>query len=117
MKDQILSIYLIYTLHSKRTTRIEFFLTSVLIVYNFSAQETIKAVVARYNPDQLITQREKVSQEIKQILVTKAKEFNIILDDVAILHIEFSKEFRDAIEAKQVSQQMAERYIKLLSQS
>ena len=71
------------------------------------AQETIKAVVARYNPDQLITQREKVSAEIKQILITKAKEFNIILDDVAILHIEFSKEYRDAIEAKQVSQQMA----------
>lgn len=71
--------------------------------------EIIKAVVARYNPDQLITQREKVSNEIKQGLVSKAKEFNVILDDVAIIHIEFSKEFRDAIEAKQVSQQMAER--------
>jgi prohibitin 1 len=71
--------------------------------------EIIKAVVARYNPDQLITQREKVSNEIKQGLVSKAKEFNIILDDVAIIHIEFSKEYRDAIEAKQVSQQMAER--------
>jgi prohibitin 1 len=71
--------------------------------------ETIKAVVARYNPDQLITFREKVSLEIKQGLVSKAKEFNIILDDVAIIHIEFSKEYRDAIEAKLVSQQMAER--------
>lgn len=71
--------------------------------------EIIKAVVARYNPDQLITQREKVSLEIKQGLVSKAKEFNIILDDVAIIHIEFSKEYRDAIEAKQVSQQEAER--------
>lgn len=71
--------------------------------------ETIKAVVARYNPDQLITQREKVSSEIKQGLITKAKEFNVIIDDVAIIHIEFSKEFRDAIEAKQVSQQNAER--------
>jgi prohibitin 1 len=71
--------------------------------------ETIKAVVARYNPDQLITLREKVSLEIKQGLVSKAKEFNIILDDVAIIHLEFSKEYRDAIEAKLVSQQMAER--------
>jgi prohibitin 1 len=71
--------------------------------------EIIKAVVARYNPDQLITQREKVSLEIKQGLVAKAKEFNIILDDVVIIHIEFSKEYRDAIEAKQVSQQEAER--------
>jgi len=57
----------------------------------------------------LITQREKVSAEIKSGLVSKAKEFNVIVEDVAILHIEFSKEFRDAIEQKQVSQQMAER--------
>jgi prohibitin 1 len=71
--------------------------------------ETIKAVVARYNPDQLITQREKVSLEIRQGLVAKAKEFNIILDDVAIIHIEFSKEYRDAIESKLVSQQLAEK--------
>ena len=71
--------------------------------------ETIKAVVARYNPDELITEREKVSLEIRQTLVSKAKEFNIIVQDVAILHIEFSKEYRNAIENKQVSQQMAER--------
>jgi prohibitin 1 len=71
--------------------------------------EIIKAVVARYNPDQLITQREKVSLEIRQGLVAKAKEFNIILDDVAIIHIDFSKEYRDAIEAKLVSQQLAEK--------
>jgi prohibitin 1 len=71
--------------------------------------ETIKAVVARYNPDELITQRENVSMEIRQGLVNKAKEFNIIINDVAIVHIEFSKEYRQAIENKQVSQQMAER--------
>lgn len=71
--------------------------------------EVIKAVVARYNPDQLITQREKVSVEIKHGLVTKAMEYNIIIDDVAIIHIDFSKEYREAIESKQVSQQMAER--------
>jgi prohibitin 1 len=71
--------------------------------------EIIKAVVARYNPDQLITQRERVSTEIKQGLITKALEYNVVIDDVAIIHIDFSKEYREAIESKQVSQQMAER--------
>jgi prohibitin 1 len=71
--------------------------------------EIIKAVVARYNPDQLITQRERVSNEIKNGLVAKAAEYNIIIDDIAIIHIDFSKEYREAIESKQVSQQMAER--------
>ena len=71
--------------------------------------EVIKAVVARYNPDQLITQRERVSSEIKHGLISKAIEYNVIIDDVAIINIDFSKEYRHAIEAKQVSQQMAER--------
>lgn len=71
--------------------------------------ETIKAVVARYNPDELITQRQNISLEIRQALVTRAREFNILVRDVAIIHIEFSKEYRQAIENKQVSHQMAER--------
>lgn len=71
--------------------------------------DTIKTIVSKYNPEELITEREKVSYEIRQALVTKALEFNIIIVDVSILHVEFSKEFRHAIENKQVSQQNAER--------
>jgi len=71
--------------------------------------EIIKSVVARYNAEQLLQQREKVSDEIKNGMILKAQEFNLIFSDVAIIHIEFSKEFRSAIENKQVSQQMAER--------
>jgi len=43
-------------------------------------------------------------------MILKAQEFNLIFTEVAIIHIEFSKEFRVAIEDKKVSQQMAERY-------
>lgn len=71
--------------------------------------ETLKAVVAQYNASQLITQREAVSREIRNLLTERAKNFNIALDDVSITSLSFGKEFTHAIEAKQVAAQEAER--------
>lgn len=47
--------------------------------------------------------------EIRETLSKRAKDFDIILDDVAITDLQFSPEFARAIEAKQVAQQNAER--------
>lgn len=72
-------------------------------------QEVLKSTVAQYNAEQLLTQREKVSLEIKDDLSKRAKDFDITLDDVSITHLKFSTEFAAAIEQKQVAQQNAER--------
>jgi len=71
--------------------------------------ECAKAVVARYNANELLTKRDQVSREISLDLQTRAKSFNIILEDVAITHLSFSPEYARAVEAKQVAQQDAER--------
>merc|ERR1719145_465021 len=73
------------------------------------ANEILKSVVAQYNADQLLTMREKVSEQIKEQLTERAQDFHIILEDVAITQLSYSKEFARAVEQKQVQQQEAER--------
>ena len=43
------------------------------------------------------------------MLVSRAKDFHLVLDDVSITHLSFGKEYTAAVEAKQVAQQDAER--------
>jgi len=71
--------------------------------------EVLKAVVAQYNADQLLTMRESVSRQIADELAQRAKQFNLMLDDVSITHLTFGQEYTQAIEFKQVAQQEAER--------
>ncbi|EFN57594.1 hypothetical protein CHLNCDRAFT_21275 [Chlorella variabilis] len=72
-------------------------------------QETLKSVIAQYNASQLLTMREVVSRDIRRILTQRARYFNIVLDDVSITQLTFSREYTSAVEAKQVAQQDAER--------
>jgi regulator of protease activity HflC (stomatin/prohibitin superfamily) len=51
------------------------------------SNEVLKSVVAQYNAEQLISQREKVSREIREILEKRALDFNIILDDFSITYL------------------------------
>ncbi|KAK9786675.1 hypothetical protein WJX73_005569 [Symbiochloris irregularis] len=72
-------------------------------------QESLKSVIAQYNASQLLTMREVVSRDIRRILTQRAFFFNIVLDDVSITQLTFSKEYTHAVERKQVAQQDAER--------
>jgi len=71
--------------------------------------EVLKSIVAQFDAAELITQRALVSSRISSDLLQRANEFNIKLEDVAITHLTFGKEFTQALEAKQIAQQDAER--------
>uniref|UniRef100_A0A183UUA2 Prohibitin n=2 Tax=Toxocara canis TaxID=6265 RepID=A0A183UUA2_TOXCA len=71
--------------------------------------EVLKAVVAQFDAHEMITQRESVSHRVSVELSERARQFGILLDDIAITHLSFGREFTEAVEMKQVAQQEAEK--------
>lgn len=70
-----------------------------------TVQEGMKSVCAKYNAEQLISQRASVAEEIKVELEGKVSEYGIEIEKFNIVNFDFSKEFNEAIEAKQVAEQ------------
>ena len=70
-------------------------------------QESIKAVVAKYNAESLITNREVVRQGIAQLISEKLTPIGLRTDAVNIVNFEFSRSFNEAIENKVTAEQNA----------
>lgn len=72
-----------------------------------AVQEVVKAVTAKYTAVEVITQREKVRSEIRELLKQRLMTYNIIVDDFSIVNFKFSQQFSQAIEQKQTAEQLA----------
>jgi regulator of protease activity HflC (stomatin/prohibitin superfamily) len=72
-----------------------------------AVQEVVKAITAKYTAVELITQREKVRTEIKELLGQRLVGYNIVIDDFSIVNFKFSQQFTQAIESKQTAEQFA----------
>ncbi|HMK50248.1 MAG TPA: prohibitin family protein [Thermodesulfovibrionales bacterium] len=72
-----------------------------------AVQEVVKAITARFTAVELITQREKVRSEIKELLKQRLVTYNIVVDDFSIVNFAFSQQFTQAIESKQTAEQLA----------
>lgn len=77
-------------------------------VFPSISREVLKAVIATKTAEEIITQREEVSNSIRTAITERAKAYDIKIYDVALADIEFSQTFTDAIERKQVAQQELE---------
>lgn len=68
-------------------------------------QECMKSATAKYTAEQLITERAGVGDEVKSALDAKLNAYGIYIEKFNIVNFDFSQEFNNAIEAKQVAEQ------------
>lgn len=72
-------------------------------------QDSIKATSALYNAENQLIKRPEIRQGVKEDLQARLEQFHIVVDDVSITNFQFSEQFDNAIEAKQVAEQDAQR--------
>lgn len=71
--------------------------------------EVLKSVVAKYDANQLLANRDIVSRTIWTKLEARLLDFNVLVDDVSITNLVFGTEYTKAIEAKQIAEQESQR--------
>lgn len=68
-------------------------------------QECMKSATAKYTAEQLITERAAVGDEVKASLDMKLNDYGIYIEKFNIVNFDFTEEYNNAIEAKQVAEQ------------
>lgn len=77
------------------------------IIIDPFAQESIKAVVAKYTAEDLIQYRHDAKDKVCQELSERLLPLNIELIDFNFVHSDFSPDFIKAVEEKQIAEQRA----------
>lgn len=85
-----------------------------LVVPFFST--VIKEIVPQYNIGDILSKREEIRKRTVEALSAKLNPYGIIVDDVAISNIDFSDQYKQAIEAKQVAEQQVQTESQILAQ-
>ena len=67
--------------------------------------EAFKSVTAHYNSEELITQRDKVSNAIQVELQEKVAPYGLAISSISLVNFGFSPEYQNAIEQKVISTQ------------
>ncbi|WP_254173667.1 prohibitin family protein [Planktothrix pseudagardhii] len=78
-------------------------------IINPVIEEILKAVMAKYTAEEIITRRENVKSEVDHLLTSQLINYHIQVDNISLVHVHFSQRFTDAVEAKQIAEQDAKK--------
>ncbi|WP_414752612.1 prohibitin family protein [Anabaena sp. CCY 9910] len=78
-------------------------------IINPAIEEVIKAVIASYKAEEIVTRRGEIKSSFDKILTSRLREYHIAVDDISLVNVRFSDKFSEAVEAKQIAEQDAKR--------
>ena len=78
-------------------------------IINPAVEEVLKAVMAKYTAEEIITKRGEVKAGVDDALTTRLATYHVAVDDISLVHIHFSVRFGEAVETKQIAEQEAKR--------
>ncbi len=78
-------------------------------IINPAVEEVLKAVIAKYTAEEIVTKRGEVKLGVDESLTKRLHDYYIAVDDISLVHVNFSDKFSEAVEAKQIAEQEAKR--------
>lgn len=77
------------------------------VILEPAIQESIKSAISQYNAEELVTNRNEVSDKILETLLTKVDSYGLDIISVSLKNFDFSDEYNQSIERKTIAEQNA----------
>lgn len=74
-------------------------------------QESFKVAAARKTAEEAITRRDELKVDFDNALVERLRKYGILVLDTSVVDLNFTKEFAQAVEDKQIAEQRAQRAV------
>ena len=74
-----------------------------------AVQETMKQITAQYTAPKLIQERPQVKQEVVDSIRDRLSEQPLIITQISVTNLDFTPEYKAAIEAKETAKQLADK--------
>ncbi|MFM7441084.1 MAG: prohibitin family protein, partial [Snowella sp.] len=66
-------------------------------IINPAVEEVLKAVMAKYTAEEIITNRGEVKAGVDDLLTARLNNYYIKVDDISLVHVHFSERFAEAV--------------------
>ncbi len=70
-------------------------------------QESVNATISKYSAEEILTKRGQVKSDIEVLVKERITKYGVIVHDISLKDMQYSNEYAQAIEKKQIAEQKA----------